>query len=263
MSASSNSDLPVRLVSAMILGSLVLLITWYGDIYFRVLMGLGAFLIFKEWTAITLSNQSVGIIASGWVLLLLGALAVVMDDPIQAQIVCVAAFVLLAVWGVVSGGRVWAAGGVVYALAPAIALAQIRDAPSGLMLIILIFVIVWATDIGAYIAGRTFGGPKLMPSVSPKKTWSGFFGGFIAAIAGTLVFLHFGSEITISMPIMLAGALSILSQLGDLFESWIKRLFNVKDSGRLIPGHGGIMDRVDGLVVAAVAFYGLMIAGLI
>ncbi len=102
-----------------------------------------------------------------------------------------------------------------------------------------------------------------MPSVSPKKTWSGFFGGLITAIGGTMVWLQFYDAIAISMPVVFAGTLSILSQLGDLFESWIKRLFNVKDSGRLIPGHGGIMDRVDGLVVAAVAFYGLLIAGLV
>jgi len=110
---------------------------------------------------------------------------------------------------------------------------------------------VWSTDIGGYVAGRTIGGPKLAPRISPNKTWSGFAGAIVGAVIfGGLVALLFGAE----MPLLagaFAGVLAIVAQMGDLFESAIKRKFGVKDSGRLIPGHGGMLDRVDGLIAAA------------
>ena len=111
---------------------------------------------------------------------------------------------------------------------------------------------MWATDIGAYLVGRTFGGPKLAPAISPNKTWSGAIGGLACGVGGALLaarLLDVGfSPVTI---LIAAAIVSIASQLGDLFESWWKRVFGVKDSGGLIPGHGGILDRIDGVLLAS------------
>lgn len=128
----------------------------------------------------------------------------------------------------------------------------------------LLFV-VWATDIGAYVAGRVIGGPKLMPKVSPKKTWSGSMGGVVAALSVTLVFYVATNGVleqtAHSLAILMAAAvvLSIASQAGDLVESAVKRHCDFKDSGGLLPGHGGLLDRVDGLIAATVALAAFVI----
>jgi phosphatidate cytidylyltransferase len=125
-----------------------------------------------------------------------------------------------------------------------------------------VLLVVWVTDIGGYFAGRGIGGPKLWPRVSPKKTWAGAVGGFLASLAVAAGFGSLGLGKT--GPILLVGAfLSIASQLGDLFESAVKRRFGVKDSSHIIPGHGGLMDRLDGFVAAIVlaAFLGFLRGG--
>jgi phosphatidate cytidylyltransferase len=128
--------------------------------------------------------------------------------------------------------------------------------------LMLVFLVVWVTDIGGYFAGRGIGGPKLWPRVSPNKTWAGAVGGFAASLAVAGGFAAFGLGKTI--PLLLVGsALSIVSQLGDLFESAVKRRFGVKDSSHVIPGHGGLLDRLDGFVAAVVlaSIFGLLRAG--
>jgi phosphatidate cytidylyltransferase len=122
----------------------------------------------------------------------------------------------------------------------------------GLSLILFVFFIVWITDIAAYFVGRHFGGPKLLPAVSPKKTWSGAMGGLGFSIIFAVLVTVYNPDLTTFVVIVGAAVLSITSQIGDLFESWVKRLFGVKDSSQLIPGHGGFLDRLDGLVAAAV-----------
>jgi phosphatidate cytidylyltransferase len=161
------------------------------------------------------------------------------------------------------GGWLWLA--VAYAAIPAAALAFLRDGDAaGLWAILFLFAVVWATDILAYFVGRAVGGPKLAPSISPGKTWSGAIGG---AAAGTLAGIGVAAAAASPASPWLIGLaallLSVLSQMGDLFESGLKRRFGVKDSGWLIPGHGGVMDRVDGLVAAAIALYvvGALAAG--
>jgi phosphatidate cytidylyltransferase len=146
---------------------------------------------------------------------------------------------------------VWIAGGVLYAGAAVLAPALLRtDARDGFLVIVLLFAIVWGTDILGYFAGRTFGGPKLAPSISPKKTWSGALAGTAFAIAAAALIAKFSGRDPIFVG-CIALALSVVSQAGDLFESWIKRRFDAKDSSGLIPGHGGLMDRLDGFVAAA------------
>jgi phosphatidate cytidylyltransferase len=158
-------------------------------------------------------------------------------------------------------GAGWYIGGLVYALVAALSLLWMRDrANNGPALVLWVFLIVWATDVGAYFAGRAIGGPKLAPTISPNKTWAGFYGGIAAAtlVGGAWALLT-------GMPLvylLLAPLLSVVAQGGDLFESWMKRRAGLKDSSNLLPGHGGVFDRLDGLLpvavlVAAVPFFGL------
>jgi phosphatidate cytidylyltransferase len=142
---------------------------------------------------------------------------------------------------------------VLYVGLPCVAILWLRAEPLGLATLLWIFALVWATDTGAYFAGRAIGGPKLMPAVSPKKTWAGLFGGMVAAaLAGAVV----GFIVDGASPWLLAvvsAVLAVIAQSGDLGESALKRRFGAKDSSGLIPGHGGVLDRVDGLVTVILA----------
>lgn len=145
--------------------------------------------------------------------------------------------------------RAQLAGGVLYCGLPVLALVVLRRHDMGLVLALWTMALVWATDIGGYFAGRTIGGPKLAPRISPSKTWAGLLGGLaLAAGLGAALHLRFG------LPLRLAAAtplLAVLAQLGDLYESSLKRRAGVKDSGHILPGHGGVLDRLDGLVPVA------------
>ena len=157
-------------------------------------------------------------------------------------------------------GPVWYVSGFVYALAAALALLWVRDrADNGIALVFWVFAIVWATDIGAYFAGRAIGGPKLAPAISPGKTWAGFYGGIVAAtiVAGAWA-MFTGLDPVL---LLLAPLFSVAAQGGDLFESWMKRRAGVKDSGRLLPGHGGVFDRLDGLLPVAILTAASVLAG--
>lgn len=148
-------------------------------------------------------------------------------------------------------GPAWYIGGFVYALSAALALLWVRDrADSGLELVLWIFVVVWGTDIGAYFTGRAIGGPKLAPAISPGKTWAGLYGGVATAtILGGAWVLLIGLR---PILFLLAPLFSLASQAGDLFQSRMKRKAGVKDSGNWLPGHGGVFDRLDGLLPVAI-----------
>ena len=150
--------------------------------------------------------------------------------------------------------RVWVTLGVGYAGAMLLAPMLLRaDNIYGFAVIVLLFAIVWTTDVLGYFAGRAVGGPKLLPAVSPNKTWSGAIAGTGGAmVVALLVASLFGSFNMLAI-LIIAFVLSVLAQFGDLFESWVKRQFGAKDASKLIPGHGGVMDRLDGFWVAAVA----------
>jgi phosphatidate cytidylyltransferase len=147
----------------------------------------------------------------------------------------------------------WSGGGVFYAGLPAVSLIWLRSDPAyGLLAVLYLFAIVWTTDSAAYGFGRWLGGPKLAPRISPKKTWAGLVGGVVSAGA---IGVLFGWMAAVPAPWSggLGAALALISQMGDLGESGVKRIFGIKDSSRLIPGHGGVLDRIDGLIFAAVA----------
>lgn len=141
------------------------------------------------------------------------------------------------------------AAGVLYCALPVMALIVLRRQDMGLLLAFWAMALVWATDIGAFFAGRGIGGPKLAPRLSPNKTWAGLIGGVIAATMLAVV-LHLGAALPIRL-VMATPLLAALAQGGDLFESWLKRQAGVKDSGNTLPGHGGVLDRIDGLVPVA------------
>ncbi|MCY7338390.1 MAG: phosphatidate cytidylyltransferase [Sphingomonas bacterium] len=190
--------------------------------------------------------------------------AAVLDGYFFAGLVAIAACAMFYEWRrIVAGwGFGWQIAGFVYALLPAIALLWVRDrSPIGLELLLWVFVITWSVDIGAYFAGRAIGGPKLAPAISPNKTWAGLLGGTLAAmVLGGL----WATLLELPMILLwLAAPFAVAAQLGDLFESWLKRRAGVKDSGTWLPGHGGALDRLDGLVVVATLTAGAMIAGLI
>jgi len=158
-------------------------------------------------------------------------------------------------------GAGWSVGGFIYALIPAIALLWVRDrADHGLALVLWIFIVTWATDMGAYFVGRAFGRTRLAPSISPGKTVEGLYGGMAgAAIFGAVWVLYADLNRTL---LVLAPLFALAAQCGDLFESWMKRRAGVKDSGDWLPGHGGLLDRLDGLVPVAILTALAQLAGL-
>lgn len=139
--------------------------------------------------------------------------------------------------------------GVFYAGLPALAIIYLREIDNGILIVLWTLALVWATDIGAYFSGRAIGGPKLAPTFSPNKTWAGLIGGVILTAAISF-YLHAYWELPFYF-VILSAPLAVLAQMGDLFESWLKRKAGAKDSGTIFPGHGGVMDRLDGLIPVA------------
>ena len=181
----------------------------------------------------------------------------------------IAAILILWEWNTIVAAApqraLWVAAGIIYAAVTAVAPVVLRGSVDfGFVAIAFLFAVVWTTDIAGYVVGRLVGGAKLWPAVSPKKTWSGAIGGIAGAVIAGSAVVHFAG-IPIGAVVLLAAVLSIASQGGDLFESAIKRRFGVKDASHIIPGHGGVMDRLDGFIVAALlaAAIGLWRGGLI
>jgi len=252
-----RSELGRRVVSAVILGILVLAATWAGGFAFRAVASAIILLVFYEWSSMAgRQGRSAPLTVFGWVVAVAAAGLLLVGSGSLALELLLAGAVLASLWELFAGRTWWLGGGIFYAGLSGVALAGIRgEGGAGLVAMLFVFAVVWATDIAAYFSGRFFGGPKLAPRISPSKTWSGAIGGALAGIiAGTAVAFFAGAETNPVIPLV-ALTLSAASQCGDLFESWIKRRFGVKDSSHLIPGHGGVMDRVDGLVFAAFAAY--------
>jgi len=144
----------------------------------------------------------------------------------------------------------WQSAGAAYLCVPILALLLLRDAPHGAMIIIALFIGIWMTDTGALIAGNIIGGARLWPSLSPNKTWAGTLGGVVAAAAAEAGFVMLlGGHALVG--VMLGSGIAVVAHCGDLFESWVKRVFQRKDSGSMIPGHGGVLDRIDSTLAAA------------
>lgn len=261
--AAGPSELKQRVVSALVLAAAVVVATLVGGWPFRLVWAAAAGLVAYEWLAIVSRRNAVpaglGVAAAG---VLLGFVPV--SPAALAGVSAFAAFFGAVLTPVLERRRWLEICGIAYALAFAVITPALRSLPEiGLGLILWTFAVCWLTDIGAYFTGRALGGPKLMPAISPKKTWSGALGGAAAGtLAGYLVWAALPSAATAVSPlfVILASLLgSIVSQAGDLFESAVKRRFGTKDSSQLIPGHGGFFDRLDGywavLVLAGAALF--------
>ena len=243
-----SRNLLTRIVAAMVLSPLAIAIAYAGGWLWIVLVTLIVIGLYVEWLTVVGLARDIRVVLSGSAALAIAGLCLMAG---RSEI----SFGVLGIGLVVSAliapeRRNWVAAGFLYAAAAEVASVMVRlDAEKGFAALMLVLLVVWATDIGGYFAGRSIGGPKLWPRVSPKKTWAGAVGSFVAslAVAGGFAALDLGK----TAPLLLLGAvLSVVSQLGDLFESAVKRRFGVKDSSHIIPGHGGLLDRLDGFVAA-------------
>ena len=245
-----SRNLHTRVAAALVLAPTAIAIAYAGGWLWTALVTAAAIGLYVEWLMIVGAAGQTRVVASGAVALALAGLCLALgriDAALLTSVLGLAAVALLS-----PERRRWIAMGFFYAGAALFASVLVRlDQSYGFVALMLILLVVWATDIGGYFAGRSIGGPKLWPRISPKKTWAGAIGGFLASLVISGAFAAFGLGKT--GPILLLGAvLSIASQLGDLFESAVKRRFGVKDSSHIIPGHGGLMDRLDGFVAAVV-----------
>ncbi len=268
-----SSSMRLRVISAMVLAPIALWAVIFGSPALEIVMSIAVVAMAWEWAR--LCNQGEGI--ARVILLVIATLAVLEAGIFGfywlalgfALAGTVFLFVFLLIrrhWGqrffkdrysasVGEGAAFWTSLGVIWIGAPSLAFLWLRDLPeTGQHTAIWIIAVVWATDSGAFFAGRLFGGPKLAPRISPNKTWSGLFGGVVAAmLVGWISVLLNEGFIDLYRIIFASAFLAILAQIGDLGESYIKRRFGAKDSGRLIPGHGGMLDRLDGFLAAAAA----------
>jgi phosphatidate cytidylyltransferase len=268
MAQAAASELKLRVLSGLVMIVIALTALWLGGVAFWALASLLAVLMMIEWAAMAKATRWQVALGAALAAAMMGvALAfidaaklAVYEDRIIAQTLDLAGLgaILLAV--ITFRARLGA--GLLYAVIPAIALVFLREQPGqGLMLALWTLMIVWATDIGAYFAGRAIGGPKLAPALSPNKTWAGLIGGMAAAL---VVGAGIASAGNLPLFCWIAGApLAVAAQMGDLFESWLKRRSGVKDSGKLLPGHGGVLDRLDGVVPVAVLVAASVAAGLL
>jgi phosphatidate cytidylyltransferase len=258
----SGSDLPLRVGSALVLAPAAIGVTYLGGWTFALFWGAAAVVAMWEWTTLIAGRERrsvlmVGMVAVALAVLLAaiaaGAAGAIRDLRLASSAIVLVMGMLALVVIAPRGLRLWAAAGVPYAAAMGLAPIVLRsDAEFGFIAMIFLFGVVWATDIAAYFVGRAVGGPKLAPQLSPNKTWSGSVGGVAGAVLAAVLVVNVGGAGAIWATIVIAIALSVLAQLGDLFESAVKRRFGAKDAGTLIPGHGGVMDRLDGFVAAAV-----------
>jgi phosphatidate cytidylyltransferase len=248
------SDLGVRATSALLLIPAVLLDIWQGGIWFEIFMAFLGVLMAHEWSNIVHNRSSTQFALHAAAALLAAFLPHEMGVlPIIGVILVLTAAGIMAQSMSNRQKSMFAYVGIPYVALPVLALVLLRSHSQwGLHAIMWLMLVVWATDTFAYFAGRIIGGPKLAPQLSPKKTWAGLLGGMAGAalISAIYGYQYFPNIAALSA---VAACLAVVAQLGDIFESAMKRAFAVKDSGYLIPGHGGVLDRVDGLAAAAVA----------
>lgn len=248
-----TSELAKRVLSSLVLIPLAVAVTWWGGFAFFLAVAVLAVGSLWEWTRISAARGPVWSFPAGAGAIVAGLLALHLGRPGWAALLLGAAALVMIGLGTSEAALRWTGLGLLYTAAPSAAILLLRGGEGGLTAILFLFVIVWSSDIGAYFGGRRIGGPLLWPRVSPKKTWSGAVTGLVASVAAGMLVAAAAAAGPLLIAALVAAALSIAGQGGDLLESALKRRFAVKDSGGLIPGHGGLLDRLDALYAAAVA----------
>ncbi|MFZ3034450.1 MAG: phosphatidate cytidylyltransferase [Parvibaculum sp.] len=256
-SGDKSAELRTRIISALVLAPVALGLTWFGGWPFAAMLAVAG--VIMAWELSTLLpgiSPTMRIMLAGFVIIAIGLTAI--GGPFVAVLVSMAGLTFAVTIAILTGSPTLSpAIAFPYLILPLISLMWLRHDPEGgpdygrIAIFWLLFT-VWATDTFAYFAGRGFGGPKLVPRLSPNKTWAGLIGGMIgAALVGaiTATWFSLGSPIGLAF---VSAIIAVIAQAGDILESALKRRAGVKDSGKIIPGHGGILDRVDGLVTAAV-----------
>jgi phosphatidate cytidylyltransferase len=263
--AKRRSDLATRAVAGLVMIVVALAALYAGGRAFWFLVTAAALLMSAEWAGLMHAPRprvTLAVLAAALFMLLTGSASgyfnfIVSDAHTALEVAgwCIVGAVALGV--ATLSPRLGA--GLLYVGSPSLALIYLREQPQGLGLALWTLAVVWSTDIGAYFAGRSIGGPKLSPALSPNKTWAGLGGGVLAALG-----VGYGIALVLSLPralLVMGAPMAVLAQMGDLFESWLKRRAKVKDSGRILPGHGGVLDRLDGLVPVAVVVAALLMLG--
>ncbi len=251
-----SRDWITRPVFAFLLAGIVIAAVYFDKPYLEIMVAVSVMLAAREWHRMVGEGRfAVELLATTSVIWL--SLAAFLYGPVAIAPPLVLAAGTLLVLGIGYARRsnpLWHAGGVVYLGIPALAILALRDfTPHGTWVLIGLFLIVWATDTGAFLVGNLIGGPKLAPVLSPNKTWSGFLGGIVSAAAVLAIFIAVLGGAVLPAALF-AVSIAVAAHLGDLFESMVKRRFHIKDSGSSIPGHGGVLDRIDSTLFAAVAF---------
>ncbi len=253
-----KSNLLTRILSALIMLPIAIYIILNGGLALVVLLNIISVLILYEWNGIC-EKKPFSLL---FVFQALCASLMIWLQYVNSPYLIVTSYVSLSAVVVISlisrSNFRWALLGYLYAIIPTLSFLLILK-NSGGVVILWVMIVIWSMDTGAYFAGKNIGGPKMAPKISPNKTWSGLIGGTITAVifGGLYAYFQKGANIVLfenaTILLLLSGFLAVVSQVGDLAESAIKRKFNVKDSGAIIPGHGGIMDRVDGVLFVAPA----------
>ncbi len=244
--------LKTRILSALILAPLILADIYAGGLWLDALMLVAAILMGWEWARMCSGGR---LLPAGFlvILVLTGiplAFALEFSQHVLIELLVGTAVVLLVSLVIQRPQALWLAGGTLYIGLGVLSFLWLRSIPDqGRTVIFWLLAVVWAVDIGAYFAGRGIGGPKLAPAISPNKTWAGLIGGaFCAALVSGIAAAWLQQPVV--WMVLVGAGLAVVAQAGDFLESWCKRRFGVKDSSNIIPGHGGILDRVDGLLAA-------------
>ena len=246
-----KSNLALRVMAALVLAPLAIAAAWFGGWFWLGLVTLTVIGLFGEWLMIVGNLRPLVLI---WGFLSLTGAGVAMGlDNLEIANLSVAFGLFAMFLFSARAHRSWSAIGLTYTAAALFACVLVRNDPQlGFMALIFVFLVVWITDILGYFVGRGVGGPKLWVRISPKKTWSGAIGGVVGSVLFAAAFSAAGYGKLAPM-LLLGTVISVISQLGDLFESALKRQYGVKDSSHIIPGHGGLLDRLDGFMAAIIA----------
>lgn len=258
----TRASLRLRLLSALVLVPITVLVTWQGGVLLAVMVAVLAVLMAFEWNRLVFGDvvRSYFIAHAG--ISVVSILIFSVSAPWMGVAFTVSTGLLVSLWSLtMRGNAYWAFLGIVYTTLPCLGFMWIRGHPEiGLQVAISLLFVVWASDTGAYLFGRMIGGPRLAPKLSPSKTWAGLVGAIFWAsvFAGGAAFLWGATPIPLFA--VIGAFLGLLGQIGDIAESAAKRHFNAKDMSGFIPGHGGVLDRLDGLMFAVLAVSLIMLA---